>query len=201
MIKIALPKGRLGEKSYKLLADAGYGNSEIFTDTRKLIFTEGDVSYFLVKPSDVAVYVEHGAADIGFAGKDILEESRAAVFELADLGIGKCRMCVCGKSDFEIDPTRPVKVATKFDSVARDFYASKNAEVEIIHLGGSIELAPLLELSDVIVDIVETGTTLKENGLDVLEEIFPISTRLIANKNSYRFKKDVIDKLIDSIKI
>jgi ATP phosphoribosyltransferase len=201
MIKIALPKGRLGEKSYKLLADAGYGNSEIFTDTRKLIFTEGDVSYFLVKPSDVAVYVEHGAADIGFAGKDILEESRAAVFELADLGIGKCRMCVCGKADFEIDPTRPVKVATKFDNVARDFYAAKNTEVEIIHLGGSIEIAPLLGLSDVIVDIVETGTTLKENGLGVLEEIFPISTRLIANKNSYRFEKDTIDKLISSIKI
>ena len=199
MIKIALPKGRLGEKSYKLLEAAGYGNREIFTDTRKLIFTEGEVSYFLVKPSDVAVYVEHGAADIGFAGKDILEESRADVFELADLGIGKCRMCVCGKSDYLADSARPVKVATKFVNVAKAFYGERNAEVEMIHLNGSIELAPLLGLSDVIVDIVETGTTLKENGLAVLEEIFPISTRFIANKNSYRFKKNIIDSIVEKI--
>ena len=197
MLNIALPKGRLGTKVYDMLAEIGYECPEMAQDNRKLIFENiaHGVRYLLVKPSDVAVYVEHGAADIGIVGKDILAEGHYDVYELADLGIGKCRMCVAAKNDFTEDNTRPLRVATKFPNVAKQYYREKNREIDVIKLNGSIEIAPLLGLSDVIVDIVETGTTLIENGLRVYEEIFPISARFIANPASYRFHADEIDGL------
>src|SRR5699024_2287793 len=136
------------------------------------------VSYFWVKPTDVTVYVEHGVADIGVAGKDILAESGADVYELLDLKTGRCRMCVASVNGFREDLTRPLRVATKFPHVAERYFSSKNRDIEVIKLYGSIELAPILGLSDVIVDIVETGSTLRENNMGVLEEIFPISARL-----------------------
>ena len=167
MINIALPKGRLGERVYDLFEQAGYGCPSIREKNRKLIFEnpEAGVSYFWVKPSDVSIYVERGAADIGVAGKDILLEYTPDVYELLDLGVGNCRMCVAGKIDFRDHTTRPLKVATKFPNIARDYYSSQSREIDIIKLNGSIELAPLLGLSDVIVDIVETGKTLLENNL------------------------------------
>lgn len=203
MLKIALPKGRLGEKVYKFLESYGYGCEGILEDNRKLIFTdEGNgVSYFWVKPSDVSVYVERGAADIGFVGKDILMEYKSDVYELMDLDIGKCRMCIAGKRDFEEDLDRPLKVATKFENVALDYFRERNRDIEIIKLHGSIELAPIIGMSDVIVDIVETGKTLEENNMCVLKEMFPISTRLVANKSSYKFKNDEILTLVERFKL
>lgn len=202
MVNIALPKGRLGEKVYRLLAQSGYACSEYASDNRKLVFTDETtgVSYFWVKPSDVAKYVELGAADVGVAGKDILVEDDPDVYELLDLDMGKCRMCVAAKNDYEEDTFRPVRVATKFVNTARAYYAEKGRDAEIIKLNGSIELAPILGLSDVIVDIVETGTTLRENDLKVFETIFDISTRLIVNKVSYSFKYDEIAALIEKLK-
>ena len=197
MINVALPKGRLGEKVYKLLAKCGYACSELESENRKLVFTneQAGVSYFWVKPSDVAIYVELGAADVGVVGKDTLVESGAEVYELMDLNIGKCRMCVAAKNGYIEDTSKPVRVATKFTRIAKDYYASINRDIEIIKLNGSMELAPLVNLSDVIVDIVETGTTLRENDLCVYEEIMQISSRLIANKASYKFKGKEIDSM------
>ena len=197
MLNIALPKGRLGEKVYALLSSIGYDCKEWNPDNRKLVFSDEakGVSYFWVKPSDVAIYVELGAADLGVVGKDILLEYSPDVYELSDLKMGKCRMAVAAKKDFIDDTERPLKVATKFTHIARSYYAGIGREIRVIKLNGSIELAPILGLSDVIVDIVETGTTLKENNLEVKEEIVPISTRLIANKAAYRFKKEGIDRL------
>lgn len=194
MLNVALPKGRLGEKVYRMLERAGYGCEELLKDTRKLVFTDeaGGVSYFWVKPSDVTVYVEHGVADIGVAGKDIIEESGADVYELLDLNIGRCRMCVASVNGFREDIARPLRVATKFPRVAERYFSARNRDIEVIKLYGSIELAPILGLSDVIVDIVETGTTLKENNMGVISEIFPISARLIANKARYKFKRQEI---------
>lgn len=202
MLNVALPKGRLGMKVYDMLAAIGYECPEILEDNRKLIFEnqENGVRYFLVKPSDVAIYVEKGAADIGVVGKDILLEQCPELYELLDLGFGKCRMCVAAPNDYREDPDRPVKVATKFVHIARSYYESKNREIEIIKLSGSIEIAPLVGLSDVIVDIVETGTTLKENNLRVWEEIVPISARLIANKASSKFKSEEIYKIASKLK-
>lgn len=202
MLNVALPKGRLGEKVYKMLEKAGYSCEDMLKDTRKLVFTDekSGVSYFWVKPSDVTVYVEHGVADIGVAGKDILAESQADVYELLDLKTGKCRMCVASVNGFREDTSRPLRVATKFPRVAEKFYASKNRDIEVIKLYGSIELAPILGLSDVIVDIVETGTTLRENNMCVLEEIFPISARLIANKARYKFKRAEVDAAVARLK-
>lgn len=202
MISIALPKGRLGDKVYNLLAQIGYECSSIYEDNRKLIFEnkENDVRYFLAKPSDVNIYVERGTADVGVVGKDILLEYDPDIYELFDLGIGKCRMAIAAKSDFYEDPDRPLRVATKFVNVAKNYFRSINREIEIIKLNGSIELAPILDMSDVIVDIVETGTTLKENDLVVIKEIVPISARLIANKASYKFKKDEIDRMLTGLK-
>lgn len=198
MVSIALPKGRLGTKAYKILEESGYTVGELTDSGRKLVLenAEKGVRYFLVKPSDVAIYVEYGAADIGVAGKDILLESGADVYELLDLGIGKCRMCVAAKEDYVEDTGRATVVATKFPRVARDYFMATNREIEVIKLYGSIELAPLLGMSDVIVDLVETGTTLKENRLKVTEEIFPVSARLIANKASYKFKEREINGIV-----
>ena len=202
MLNIALPKGRLGEKVYRLLASMGYDCPDLLSDTRKLIFFNRDagVKYFLVKPSDVAIYVEYGAADIGVVGKDVLREGNADIYELLDLGFGRCRMAVAGPREFREEFDRPLRVATKYPCVAAEFYSGRNREIEIIKLNGSIELAPVLALSDVIVDIVETGTTLRENGLEVLEEIFPVSARLIANKSAYRFKEEEILRVVNKIK-
>ena len=171
MLQIALPKGRLGEKVYKMFAEAGYECPEALEDTRKLIFEnkEAGVCYFWVKPSDVAIYVERGAADIGVAGKDILLEYEPDIYELLDLDIGKCRMAVAAKNDFRDDPQKTLRVATKFTNCAKSYYSSLGRDIDIIHLNGSIEIAPILDLSDVIVDIVETGSTLRENNLRVFE--------------------------------
>ena len=201
MLNVALPKGRLGDKVYKLLESVGYGCPENYNDTRKLVVEnkEAGIRYFLVKPSDVAIYVEHGAADIGIVGKDILAESGADVYELLDTGLGKCRMCVAGPKDFQEDPARALRVATKFVNIAKNYYAAQGRDIDIIKLNGSIELAPILGLSDVIVDIVETGTTLKENDLKVLTEFMPISARFIANRSSYQFKHAEIETLLQKL--
>ena len=199
MINVALPKGRLGEKVYAMFAAAGYECPALLENSRKLIFEnpEAGVRYFWVKPSDVAIYVERGAADIGVAGKDILLEYRPDVFELLDLGLGQCRMAVAAKEEFYDDGQRTLRVATKFTHIAAEYYASKCREIDIIKLNGSIEIAPILGLSDVIVDIVETGKTLKENNLEVKETILPISARLICNKAAFRFKTAEIEKITD----
>ncbi len=201
MLNIALPKGRLGEKVYAMFEEAGFECPSIKENNRKLIFEnkEKGIRYFWVKPSDVAIYVEHGAADIGVAGKDILLEYEPDIYELLDLNIGKCRMAVAGKKDFRDNTQKTLRVATKFTNIAKNYYASIGREIDIIHLNGSIEIAPILGLSDVIVDIVETGTTLKENNLEVLEEIVPISARLIANKANFKFKNEQIEKLLKSM--
>lgn len=201
MINVALPKGRLGEKVYDMFEKSGYDCPAIKENSRKLIFEneEAGVRFFWVKPSDVAIYVERGAADIGVAGKDILLEYSPDVYELLDLKIGKCKMAVAGKTDFKDDTEKTLRVATKFVNIAADFYSKKSRDIDIIKLNGSIELAPILGLSDVIVDIVETGTTLKENNLTTLETIVPISARLIANKASFKFKMKEIEKIKDAI--
>ena len=190
LISVALPKGRLGEKVYARFKAAGYPCPSIEEENRKLIFENpsAGVRYFWVKPSDVAIYVERGAADIGVAGKDILLEYAPDVYELADLGLGRCRMCVAAKKDFRDRTDRVLRVATKFPQTARRYYAAMSRDIDIIHLNGSIEIAPILGLSDVIVDIVETGKTLLENDLEPKTTIVPISARLIANKVSYKFK-------------
>ncbi len=202
MLNIALPKGRLGDKVYELFASIGYDCSEIYSDNRKLVFEnpENGVRYLLVKPSDVAIYIAHGAADIGVVGKDILEEGSFDIYELLDLNLGKCNMCVAAPNDYTEDFDRPLRVATKFVNIAKNYYISLNREIEIIKLNGSIEIAPLLGLSDVIVDIVESGKTLKENNLRVYEKIMPISARLIANKSSYKFKGADIEQLMEKLK-
>ena len=197
MIDIALPKGRLGERAYGLFERCGRGCEEIRAPGRKLVFEnpEAGVRFFWVKPSDVAIYVERGAADIGVAGKDILLEYEPDIYELLDLRLGKCRMAVAAKKDFCDDTSKTLRVATKFSNIARKYYAEKCRDIDIIHLNGSIELAPILGLSDVIVDIVETGKTLLENNLEPVETIAPISARLIANKASYKFKTGKIENI------
>lgn len=201
MLNVALPKGRLGEKVYSMFEKAGYPCPSIKENNRKLIFEneEAGVRYFWVKPSDVAIYVERGAADIGVAGKDILLEYEPDIYELLDLKIGKCAMAVAAKKNFRDDMGRTLKVATKFSNIAGNYYRSKGRDIDIIHLNGSIEIAPILGLSDVIVDIVETGTTLKENNLCVFDTVVPISARLISNKASYKFKSGQIDELTNKI--
>ena len=201
MISIALPKGRLGDKAYELLAAAGYDCPSILEKNRKLTFEneEKGVRYFWVKPSDVTIYVERGAADAGIAGKDILAEYRPDVYELLDLNIGRCRMCVAGPEDFRDNPDRALRVATKFPHIAAAYYESRSRDIDIIKLNGSIELAPILGLSDVIVDIVETGKTLLENQLAPLEPIMDISARFVCNKVSYKFKQEEILRLLGAL--
>ena len=201
MLNIALPKGRLGDQVYSLLAQIGYDCSSIYEQNRKLVFEskENNVRYLLVKPSDVAIYVEHHAADVGIVGKDILAESQPDVYELLDLGLGKCRMCVAAKSDYMEDKDRTLRVATKFVNIAKDHYAKLNRDIDIIKLNGSIELAPILGLSDVIVDIVESGSTIRENNLKIIEEFMPISARFIANKTSFKFQNETIRQMVDKL--
>ena len=201
MINIALPIGRLGEKVYELFEKLGYGGPSNHENSRKLVFEDeaNNVRYFWVKPSDVAIYVETGVADVGVVGKDILLEQNPDVYELIDLGFGKCRMAVAGKKGEILPLDKTIKVATKFPCIAKKHFASKSREIDIIKLNGSIELAPILGMSDVIVDIVETGTTLKENNLEVYEDIVNISARFISNKTAFRFKTQEIELMKSKI--
>lgn len=201
MLNVALPKGRLGERVYDMFEEAGYECPSIKEKNRKLIFEneEKGVRYFWVKPSDVAIYVERGAADIGVVGKDILMESRPEVYELLDLETGKCRMAVAAPKGFQDDVQSTLRVATKFVNVARQFYASIGRDIDIIKLNGSIELAPILGLSDVIVDLVETGTTLRENNLEVVQVIDQISARFISNKSSFKFQNQEIERVMEGL--
>ena len=201
IVNIALPKGRLGEQVYGMFEATGFDCPMIREKNRKLVFenSEAGVRFFWVKPVDVAVYVERGAADIGVVGKDIIMETEPDVYELLDLGVGRCRMAVAAPAGFRDTRSRTLRVATKFSNIARDYYASMDRDIDIIHLNGSIELAPILGLSDVIVDIVETGKTLKANRLEVVEYFAPISARLISNKASFRFKYDKIDQIEKAI--
>ena len=201
MLNIALPKGRLGDKVYSLFAKMGYDCSEFLEDTRKLVIENPDsgVRYLLIKPSDVGIYVERGAADIGVVGKDVLLETDPDVYELLDLNLGKCNLAVAAKNGYVEDTDRTLRVATKYVNVTKNYYKGLNREIEIIKLNGSIELAPILGLSDVILDIVETGTTLRENDLSVFEYVAPSSARLIANKTSYQFKSQKIRALMEQM--
>ncbi len=201
-IRVALPKGRLGEKVYAIFEKAGYECPSILDPGRKLIFEneEKKIRYFWVKPSDVAVYVERGTADVGVAGKDILLETEADVYELLDMKTGKCRMCVAAPKGFKEDPSRALRVASKFTNITKKYYRARGRDIDIVKLNGSVEIAPILGLTDVIMDIVETGSTLKENDLEVLETAIPdISARLIANKSSFRFKAERIEKLVKGL--
>lgn len=202
MINIALPKGRLGDKVYDMFEAAGYPCPSIKEDSRRLIFESEEVGvrYFWVKPSDVAIYVERGAADIGVAGRDILLEYEPDIYELLDMGMGKCRMCVAGRKDFRDNPGRTLRVATKFSNIAAGYYSNLCRDIDIIKLSGSIEIAPILGLSDVIVDIVETGTTLRENDLEIIDTIVGISARLIANKAAFKFRNRRIEKICGDLR-
>lgn len=200
-INIALPKGRSGEVVYEIFEKAGYGCPEIREGGRKLIFenTENAVRFFYVKPSDVAIYVERGAADLGAVGRDILLEHSPDVYELLDFGVSVCRMSVSGKPDTRPDDRRALRVATKFPHITREHFSHQSRDIDIIKLNGSIELAPIVGLSDVIVDIVETGSTLRENGLVELERIVDISARLIANKAAYKFKYGPVSAMVKAL--
>lgn len=199
MINVALPKGRLGDTVLSFFESAGYTCPEIHTPSRKLVFEADGARYFFVKPTDVPIYVERGVADVGVAGSDILLEYGPDVYELLDLGVGKCRMCVAAPREFEDDRGFPLRVATKFSNIAAKYYSGISRAIDIIKLNGSIELAPILGLSDVIVDIVETGATLRENGLEVKNEIIPISAQLIANKSAYKFKREELQPLTEKL--
>ncbi len=202
ILRIALPKGRLGEQVYQRMDKAGFSCPEILEQSRKLVFENPakGVRYFWVKPSDVAVYVERGAADLGVVGRDTLLENNPDIYELLDLQLGKCRMAVAAPEGWQDDMSRALRVASKYPRIASRFYESRGRDIDIITLNGSVELAPLLHLSDVIVDIVETGKTLVENGLQVVEDIVHISARLIANKAAYHFKHDEVEKLQSALR-
>lgn len=205
-LTFALAKGRLANKSLDLFEKIGITCEEMKDkDTRKLIFTNEELGYrfFLAKANDVPTYVEYGAADIGIVGKDTILEEGRKLYEVLDLKLGKCRMCVCGPESAKelLQHHELIRVATKYPSIAKDyFYNKKHQTVEIIKLNGSIELAPILGLSDVIVDIVETGTTLRENGLKVVTEFLPISARFIANKANYQFKHAEMDTMLEKLR-
>ena len=202
MLNIALPKGRLGDQVNRLFTAIANESAAIYEDNRKLVFENPELSvrYLLVKPSDVPIYVEHGAADVGVAGRDVLLETQPDVYELMDLKIGKCRLCVAARNGYLENRDRALRVATKYPRVARDHYASVNREIEIIKLNGSIELAPILGLSDVILDVVESGKTLEENDLSVLETVHSVTARLIANRSSYMFKEDLIREMVGKLR-
>ena len=183
-LNVALPKGRLGERVYKMFADAGFPCDELLDPKRKLIFEnpEAKVRYFWVKPSDVPVYVERGAADVGVAGKDILLEYGPDIYELLDLNVGKCRMCVAAKNGFRDDPDRTLRVATEFPHITQAYYSARSRDIDIVRLHGSIEIAPILD------------------DLSPIETIGPISARLIANKVSFKFKHAAIQTLYEGLK-
>lgn len=204
-LTFALAKGRLARTSLQLFEKIGITCEEMKDkNTRKLIFTneEQKLRFFLAKPSDVPTYVEYGAADIGIVGKDTLLEEKRSLYEVMDLGIGRCRMCVCGPPEAKemLSRNEIIRVATKYPGIAKDYFINqKNQTVEIIKLNGSVELAPIVGLSEVIVDIVETGSTLKENGLTVLEEICPLSARIVVNQVSHRMEHERISKFLTDL--
>ena len=202
MLNIALPKGRLGDKVYGLFSSIGYDCAAIYEDNRKLVFENPEIGR-IFNPAFcrfLAIYVEHGAADIGVVGKDVLLETQPDVYELLDLQLGRCRLAVAAKNGWKEDLSLPLRVATKYPRVAKEYYEAQGRQIEIIRLNGSIELAPILGLSDVIVDIVETGTTLKENDLGVFADVAQSSARLIANKASYQFSAGVIDGICGKLR-
>ncbi len=202
-ISIALTKGRLETETVKLLDKANYGTDELKNKGRKLVFndTKKDIKYFLVKAGDSITYVEHGVADIGVVGKDTLLESNKNYYEVLDLGIGKCNFIVASLPEKDIfKKVGHIKIGTKYPTVAREYFKKKNIDVEIIKIEGSVELAPILGLCDAIVDIMETGTTLKENGLVVFDTVCPISARVIVNKASFKLKRKEIGEFIDNLK-
>lgn len=205
-LTIALTKGRLAGKTLDLFDKMGMHFDEVRDkETRKLIFANEElgIRVFLAKGPDVPTYVEYGAADIGISGKDIIMEEGRKIYEVLDLGIGRCRMCVCGpeKARELLRHHEIIRVATKYPNIAKDyFYNKKHQTVDIIKLNGSIELAPIVGLSEVIVDIVETGSTLKENGLSVLEEICPLSARMVVNQVSMKMENERISKLINDLR-
>lgn len=205
-LTIALAKGRLAAKAMEMFEQIGMSCEEMKDEnTRKLIFTDesSGIRYFLSKPSDVPTFVEYGAADIGIVGKDTILEEGRKLFEVLDLNVGKCRMCVCGPVQMadRLKHHELIRVATKYPGIATDYFFNKKKQtVEIIKLNGSVELAPLVGLSEVIVDIVETGATLKENGLEVLEEICPLSARMIVNQVSMKMEQERINKIINDMK-
>ena len=205
-LTFALGKGRLAKKTLELFEQIGITCEEMKDkDTRKLIFVneEYKLRFFLAKGPDVPTYVEYGAADIGVVGKDTILEENRNVYEVLDLGFGKCRMCVCGPASARelLKHQERIRVASKYPNIAREyFYNKKHQTVDIIKLNGSVELGPLVELSDVIVDIVETGSTLRENGLEVLEEVCPLSARMIVNPVSMQMEADRIRKLVGAIR-
>lgn len=204
-LTIALAKGRLAEISMDLFMQIGLDCSEMKQKTRKLIFTDekNKVKFILVKASDVPTYVEYGAADIGIVGKDTLLEEGRSLYEMIDLGVGKCRMCVCGPEEMreKLETTNNLRVASKFTNIARNyFFLEKGRTVEIIKLHGSVELAPLVGLSEVIVDIVESGKTLKENGLCVLETVCDISARFVVNRVSMKMERERILDIVSKMK-
>jgi ATP phosphoribosyltransferase len=197
ILKVAMPKGRIYKQASKLFRQAGLHISEDFDESRRLIVPvpEAGMEFILAKPVDVPIYVEYGVADIGVVGKDVLMEDNRDVYELLDLGIARCRMSVIGLADWK--PVINPRVATKYPNVASEYFRKKGQQVEVIKLNGSIELAPLIGLADRIVDMVETGQTLKENGLVEMEEMFGVTSRLIANRVSYRMKNEPIQRLCD----
>ncbi|MCM1088194.1 MAG: ATP phosphoribosyltransferase [Muribaculaceae bacterium] len=205
-LTFALTKGRLAKKTMELLEKIGITCEEMKEkDSRKLIFVNEalKLKFFLAKGPDVPTYVEYGAADIGVVGKDTILEENRRVYEVLDLGYGKCRMCVCGPGSAEelLKHREMIRVASKYPNIAKDyFYNKKHQTVDIIKLNGSVELGPIVQLSDVIVDIVETGSTLRENGLEVLEEICPLSARMIVNQVSMQMEPERIRKLIADLK-
>jgi ATP phosphoribosyltransferase len=196
-IKIALAKGRVAKKAIALLTDIGYLFPDYSEDSRKLIFTDTTeaIEFFLVKSPDVGTYVEKGAADIGIVGRDVLMEHPAKVYELLNLNIGQCRMCVAGYADTRIQFNKKLTVGTKYPNIAKQYFNSIDQPVDLIMINGSVELAPILGLSDCIVDIVESGSTLRENGLVVLNTICDISSRLIVNQVSLKTKSAYIDPI------
>ncbi|HEY5555755.1 ATP phosphoribosyltransferase [Acetobacterium sp.] len=202
VIRFALAKGRVAKKAIELLMELGYIFDDYSEKSRKLIFTDttGTIEFFLVKSPDVPTYVEKGAADIGIVGKDVLLEHPAQVYELLNLNIGRCKMCVAGYEDRPLPYGKKMVVGTKYPLIAKTYFNTKNQSVDIIKLNGSVELAPLIGLSDCIVDIVESGNTLKENGLSVLEEICEISSCLVVNQVSLKTKRDLIDPIIQEFK-
>ncbi|WP_432666894.1 ATP phosphoribosyltransferase [Wukongibacter baidiensis] len=200
-VKIALAKGRLAEDSIVLLEKIGVKFKDYSKKSRKLTFLdeEGKIELVFVKSADVAVYVEKGAVDIGVVGKDVLMEDRADVYEILNLNMGKCKMCVAGFKDHIFSTSKKMVIASKYPNIAKNYFNKKGVLTEVIKLNGSVELAPILGLSDVIVDIVETGKTLKENGLVILEEMHDISARLVVNKVSLKTKNEEIEKLINGL--
>lgn len=202
-VSIALTKGRLEKEAIKIFERAGFGVDNLKDKGRKLVFndTKYDIDYFLVKSNDCITYVEHGVADVGIVGLDSLLEKNNNYYELIDLGVGKCKFIVASMPDKDLFKMKGhIKIGTKYPKVAKDYFKENNIDVEIIKIEGSVELAPILGLCDGIVDIMETGTTLKENGLVVSREIKDISARLIVNKASFKLKKKEIDFILESVR-